>query len=154
LYHLQKQIIKGKELLEDLQRDSPASVTNNSLLSPTQEEEEEVAAGEQSTDETEPPAPVIVHRAKSTSNILELASSLQTQLSKFGHRLDDTRERLEDTSRCYELLDKVCHHQSVGNNEPARQMNGISIENLRDAPFQSALYKYIYISLLFFGINF
>jgi hypothetical protein len=32
---------------------------------------------------------------------------LQTQLSKFGHRLDDTRERLEDTSRCYELLDKV-----------------------------------------------
>ncbi len=95
-------------MLEDLQRDSPASVTNT--LSPTQEEEEDVV---QSIDETEPPPPVIVHRAKSTSNILELASSLQTQLSKFGHRLDDTRERLEDTSRCYELLDKVGHHQSV-----------------------------------------
>ena len=63
----QKQIDKGKELLEDLQGEAtPAS-----------------------------------------GSIQDLASSLENQLSKFGHRLDDTRLRLDDTTRCYELLDKV-----------------------------------------------
>ena len=63
----QKQIDKGKELLDDLQRESTSQ----------------------------------------TGSILDLASSLENQLSKFGHRLEDTRERLEDTTKCYELLDKV-----------------------------------------------
>ncbi len=67
MIELQKQIDKGKELLDDLQRESTSQ----------------------------------------TGSILDLASSLENQLSKFGHRLEDTRERLEDTTKCYELLDKV-----------------------------------------------
>lgn len=81
----QKQIVKGKELLLELERQAPPGADEATL--PT-------------LDEASP-------AASRASSILDLASSLQTQLSKFGHRLDDTRERLEDTSRCYELLDKV-----------------------------------------------
>lgn len=102
----QKQIIKGKELLEDLQRDSGVATTSASSLTPAESRDEQPAVADVSTDSS-------VGRTRSSSSnnsnssILDLASSLQTQLSKFGHRLDDTRERLEDTSRCYELLDKV-----------------------------------------------
>jgi hypothetical protein len=101
----QKQIVKGKELLEDLQRDSGVATTSASSLAPAESRDDQPAVADVSTDSS-------VGRTRSSSNnsnssILDLASSLQTQLSKFGHRLDDTRERLEDTSRCYELLDKV-----------------------------------------------
>jgi hypothetical protein len=102
----QKQIIKGKELLEDLQRDSGVATTSASSLTPAESRDEQPAVADVSSDSS-------VGRTRSSSSnnsnssILDLASSLQTQLSKFGHRLDDTRERLEDTSRCYELLDKV-----------------------------------------------
>ncbi|XP_049785919.1 puratrophin-1-like [Schistocerca cancellata] len=37
----------------------------------------------------------------------ELARSLKTHLLGFSERLEDTRERLEDTSRCFCLLDKA-----------------------------------------------
>lgn len=113
--------MKGKELLEDLQRDS-AQLSAGRLTEVEEEEEDvlverkderRVAAHQQSLKDCgrmETAAEMTSNplvRAKSTGNILDLASSLQSQLSKFGHRLDDTRERLEDTARCYELLDKV-----------------------------------------------
>ncbi|XP_059353299.1 uncharacterized protein LOC130701846 isoform X2 [Daphnia carinata] len=98
----QKQIVKGKELLEELQRDSGVTATPGSTLAPAEPRDEQLAVGED-------PVGSSAGRTISSSNtsILDLASSLQSQLSKFGHRLDDTRERLEDTSRCYELLDKA-----------------------------------------------
>lgn len=97
-----KQIVKGKELLEELQRDSGVTATPGSTLVPAESRDEQLAVAED-------PVGSSAGRTISSSNtsILDLASSLQSQLSKFGHRLDDTRERLEDTSRCYELLDKV-----------------------------------------------
>ncbi|XP_045034218.1 uncharacterized protein LOC123475512 isoform X2 [Daphnia magna] len=98
----QKQIVKGKELLEELQRDSGVTATPGSTLVPAESRDEQLAVAED-------PVGSSAGRTISSSNtsILDLASSLQSQLSKFGHRLDDTRERLEDTSRCYELLDKA-----------------------------------------------
>jgi hypothetical protein len=101
----QKQIVKGKELLEDLQRDSGVATTSASLTpAESRDEQPAVAEIDSSVGRTRPSSS---SNNNSNSSILDLASSLQTQLSKFGHRLDDTRERLEDTSRCYELLDKV-----------------------------------------------
>ena len=38
----------------------------------------------------------------------ELARMLKTHLHKFTSHLEDTRERLESTTKCYHLLDKVC----------------------------------------------
>ncbi len=99
-----KQIVKGKELLEDLQRDSGVASTPASPLSvPAESRDEQPAVDQVSSSSASSDA----RERSNSSSILDLASSLQTQLSKFGHRLDDTRERLEDTSRCYELLDKV-----------------------------------------------
>ncbi|XP_046444764.1 uncharacterized protein LOC124194558 isoform X6 [Daphnia pulex] len=101
----QKQIVKGKELLEDLQRDSGVATTSASLTpAESRDEQPAVAETDSSVGRTRPSSS---SNNNSNSSILDLASSLQTQLSKFGHRLDDTRERLEDTSRCYELLDKA-----------------------------------------------
>lgn len=37
----------------------------------------------------------------------DLAKSLKQHLSSFSTRLEDQREKLEDTSKCYQLLDKV-----------------------------------------------
>lgn len=96
-----KQIVKGKELLEDLQRDSGLAATTSSALAPAEPRDEQLAVAEV------PVGSSAARTISSNSSILDLASSLQSQLCKFGHRLDDTRERLEDTSRCYELLDKV-----------------------------------------------
>ena len=111
--------------MEDLQRDCALSSANGAsdkdhliLLAEEEIEQEETTTTTSSTAPEDMPLPQTcsktstmssgMSRARSSSSsILDLASSLQTQLSKFGHRLDDTRERLEDTSRCYELLDKV-----------------------------------------------
>nr|CAD7591457.1 unnamed protein product [Timema genevievae] len=41
------------------------------------------------------------------SGLRELARSLKHHLRGFSDRLEDTRERLEDTSRCFYLLDKA-----------------------------------------------
>lgn len=45
--------------------------------------------------------------AANTSGLRELARSLKQHLRGFGSRLEDTRERLEDTSRCFLLLDRA-----------------------------------------------
>ena len=37
----------------------------------------------------------------------DLAKSLKQHLGNFSTRLEDQREKLEDTSKCYQLLDKV-----------------------------------------------
>lgn len=36
-----------------------------------------------------------------------MSAHLRRQLDDFTDRLEDAREKLEDTSRCYQLLDKV-----------------------------------------------
>lgn len=82
--------MKGKDLLADLQRESCTPDTAAAQVQP--EVQPEVR-------------PEVI--AESSGSIVDLASSLQIQLSKFGRRLSDTRQRLEDTSLCYELLDKV-----------------------------------------------
>lgn len=82
--------MKGKDLLADLQRESCTPDTAAAQVQP--EVQPEVR-------------PEVI--AESSGSIVDLASSLQIQLSKFGRRLNDTRQRLEDTSLCYELLDKV-----------------------------------------------
>lgn len=41
------------------------------------------------------------------SSLKDLAKSLKQHLRGFSDRLEETRERLEDTSRCFYLLDKV-----------------------------------------------
>ncbi|GLG92512.1 Uncharacterized protein GBIM_00195 [Gryllus bimaculatus] len=46
-------------------------------------------------------------RSASSGGLRELARSLKQHLLGFSERLEDTRERLEDTSRCFCLLDKV-----------------------------------------------
>ena len=38
----------------------------------------------------------------------ELAKNLKKHLQQFTSRLELTRERIESTSKCYHLLDKVC----------------------------------------------
>ena len=82
--------MKGKDLLADLQRESCTPDTAAAQVQP----------------EVQPELrPEVI--AESSGSIVDLASSLQIQLSKFGRRLNDTRQRLEDTSLCYELLDKV-----------------------------------------------
>ena len=37
----------------------------------------------------------------------ELARMLKRHLQQFSERLEETRERIEATSKCYQLLDKV-----------------------------------------------
>lgn len=37
----------------------------------------------------------------------ELAKMLKRHLQEFSERLEETRERIEGASRCYQLLDKV-----------------------------------------------
>ena len=39
--------------------------------------------------------------------VKELAKALHLHLTQFTQRLHLTRDRLEDTARCYHLLDKV-----------------------------------------------
>lgn len=39
----------------------------------------------------------------------ELARTLKKHLQDFTHRLEATRERIESTTKCYHLLDKVCN---------------------------------------------
>ncbi|KAK7791790.1 hypothetical protein R5R35_008808 [Gryllus longicercus] len=46
-------------------------------------------------------------RSASSGGLRELARSLKQHLLGFSERLEDTRERLEDTSRCFCLLDKA-----------------------------------------------
>jgi len=41
------------------------------------------------------------------TSLKDLAKSLKQHLRGFSDRLEETRERLEDTSRCFYLLDKV-----------------------------------------------
>lgn len=41
------------------------------------------------------------------ASVRELASALHLHLTHFTDRLHHTRDRLEDTARCYHLLDKV-----------------------------------------------
>ncbi|KAL0280045.1 UNVERIFIED_CONTAM: hypothetical protein PYX00_001459 [Menopon gallinae] len=45
--------------------------------------------------------------ANGASGLRDLAKSLKFHLKGFGEKLEDTRERLEDTSRCFYLLDKT-----------------------------------------------
>jgi len=45
--------------------------------------------------------------SSSTSPLADLARSLRTTLRGFSDRLEGTRERLEDTSRCFHLLDRA-----------------------------------------------
>lgn len=50
------------------------------------------------------------------TSLKDLAKSLKQHLRGFSDRLEETRERLEDTSRCFYLFDKVqiiiIHHIS------------------------------------------
>ena len=91
---MQKQIVKGKDLLADLQRESSSSETTGEEQ-PEAEQPEAAGAAEAQPE------------VDANGSIVDLATSLQTQLTKFGRRLNDTRQRLEDTSLCYQLLDKV-----------------------------------------------
>ena len=86
--------MKGKDLLADLQRESCTPDTAAAQVQPEVQPEVRPEV-----------RPEVI--AESSGSIVDLASSLQIQLSKFGRRLNDTRQRLEDTSLCYELLDKV-----------------------------------------------
>jgi len=47
-------------------------------------------------------------RLPDVSGYRELATLLKHQLQAFSTRLEDVRERIEATTRCYQLLDKVC----------------------------------------------
>lgn len=46
-------------------------------------------------------------QCSSGTSLKDLAKSLKQHLRGFSDRLEETRERLEDTSRCFYLLDKV-----------------------------------------------
>ena len=113
----QKQIVKGKDLLEDLQRDSCSTAASEDAEEEEEQPEQQLeqvrdqveAEEEEEEEEEEEDDEDDGQSCRSSESILDLASSLQNQLSKFGHRLNDTRQRLEDTSRCYELLDKVIY---------------------------------------------
>lgn len=48
-------------------------------------------------------------QCSSGTSLKDLAKSLKQHLRGFSDRLEETRERLEDTSRCFYLLDKVIY---------------------------------------------
>lgn len=48
-----------------------------------------------------------IPKHKDSENENEMSAHLRRQLDDFTDRLEDAREKLEDTSRCYHLLDKV-----------------------------------------------
>lgn len=48
-----------------------------------------------------------IPKRKDSEDENEISVHLRRQLDDFTDRLEDAREKLEDTSRCYQLLDKV-----------------------------------------------
>lgn len=48
-----------------------------------------------------------IPKSKNVENENGVSAHLRRQLDDFTDRLEDAREKLEDTSRCYQLLDKV-----------------------------------------------
>lgn len=45
--------------------------------------------------------------SQATSDVKGLANTLKSHLKEFAERLENTREKLEDTCRCFYLLDKI-----------------------------------------------
>ena len=43
------------------------------------------------------------------TGIKEVSKELRTRMSHFSGRLEELREKIEDTSKCYHLLDKVSY---------------------------------------------
>ncbi|GFY69481.1 hypothetical protein TNIN_341641 [Trichonephila inaurata madagascariensis] len=77
-----RQIEKGNDLLEEV-----STFNHDSSLPKIQEEN--------------PSEPV-----EEESGVHELATSLRQHLGSFTERLEGTRERIEDTGKCYQLMDK------------------------------------------------
>lgn len=79
---MQRQIEKGNDLLEEV---STFSQDSNSRA---QDEK-------------------ISEVVEDKGGFQELAVSLRQHLGSFSEKLEGTRERIEDTAKCYQLMDKV-----------------------------------------------
>ena len=80
---MQRQIEKGNDLLEEVStfsQDSNSSRTQDGNSSEV---------------------------AEDRGGFQELATSLRQHLGSFSEKLEGTRERIEDTAKCYQLMDKV-----------------------------------------------
>ncbi|GIY95407.1 hypothetical protein CEXT_282861 [Caerostris extrusa] len=82
-YLASRQIEKGNDLLEEV-----STFSHDSCLPKIQEENPSEPAEEEG------------------GGVQELATSLRQHLGSFTEKLEGTRERIEDTAKCYQLMDK------------------------------------------------
>lgn len=82
-FSFQRQIEKGNDLLEEV-----STFSQDSSSSKAQDENSSEVAEDR-------------------GGFQDLATSLRQHLGSFSEKLEGTRERIEDTAKCYQLMDKV-----------------------------------------------
>lgn len=100
---LQRQIEKGNDLLEEVSTLGQEPTCSR----PKDENSSEVV--------------------EDRGGVQELATSLRQHLGSFSEKLEGTRERIEDTAKCYQLMDRVSKIKLLSQNRIFLCQSNISI---------------------------